>query len=88
MKTVWKYPLLPTDVQTLLVPQGATFLSTEEQAGTIVVYALVDPSAPQVPRMVEIVGTGHDAPTWADKSTFLGTVKQMGGQYMFHVFAR
>lgn len=85
-KTVWKFQVDPM-AGTIAMPVGAQIISTEEQHGCIVLYALVEPDTKTEQRKVAVVGTGHWAPDWVSTKNFIGTVKMMGGTLMFHVFA-
>jgi hypothetical protein len=88
MKTVYKYTLATTDEQILSLPKGSRILSVEEQNQNIVLYALVDTEEKQVCEYkIIVVGTGHIASDAAD-CEFLGTVKLLGGELMFHVFVK
>lgn len=85
MRTIYKYQLAASDSQGVAMPSGAQALYAAEQQGSIVLYALVNPSAALVSRTVHVVGTGHPA----DRVVFcqaLGVVSLLGGQLMFHVF--
>lgn len=84
MTTIWKSILHPTDVQEVMVPDGAEFLCAREQFDQICVWYRCDPSAPLSPRTLAIVGTGH--PTPGIDGQYLGTVSLTGGQFIFHVF--
>ncbi len=91
MKTIWKFTLDILDTQSILMPDGAEILSVSEQFDMPVLYALVDSEASVTPRMVYIRGTGHPLNSLAANldggAKFVGTVKTMGGQLMWHVFA-
>lgn len=86
MKSIYKFTLLIADQQTLTLPKGSKILSVTEQRGDIVLYALVDPTTENTEKALIIIhGTGHEAND-VDDCTFLGTVKMLGGNLMFHVF--
>lgn len=82
MKTIYKYPLKPTD-ETVLTLRGDV-LSAGVQGGDIMVWAVHDDASPERQVRVNVMGTGHlftDAP----ESSFIGTV--FLGPLVFHVFA-
>lgn len=82
--TIWKQTLQPTDVQEIMVPEGAEMLSAREQFDHICVWYRCDPSRRLRPRKLVIVGTGNPAPDL--DGLFLGTASLHGGQLIFHVF--
>ena len=85
MLTVWKYEVDLLDEITIHAPKGATFLSCATQRGIACLWALVDPSAPDVPYRFRIAGTGHPLLP-KDIAPFLGTVFLYDGGLVFHVF--
>jgi hypothetical protein len=93
MITIYKYKLEVDDIQTIEIQGLQRILSVEEQNDNIVLYAQINTVFPNPLRksdQVEIIitGTGHDRPELNKVGywTFLGTVKMMGGDLMFHVF--
>lgn len=87
MATIWKTVLETTDVQAILVPEGAEMLCAREQHEQIAVWFRCDPDKPKAPRTIAIVGTGHPAPDLGD-GRYLGTASLHGGKLMFHVFEK
>lgn len=84
---IWKYTLDTTDYQLVNIKAPAKILSVDEQYENIVLYAEVDDSSLVDNEVgIWIHGTGHEkvAP---ETAKFIGTVKLMGGQLMFHVYA-
>lgn len=86
MKTVYKYPLVLTDVNVVVLPPDAEILSVQEQPGQLALWALVDPSAPHIAqRTICIAGTGHPL----DSSVgyrHISTFQMHGGNLVFHAF--
>lgn len=83
MTTIYKYPLVITDQQTVVMPKSARLLSAAVVRGEVVVYAMVDTDQPGDPRTFWIIGTGHDVPyhLYAEAITkFIGTVVVYGEQ--------
>lgn len=80
MKTVWKFPLPLAPEVNVMMPEGAQVLYVGNQAGTIALWALVDPDKSLVTRVFRIAGTGHDVPD----GVYVGTVQQ--GPLVWHVF--
>lgn len=86
--TVWKFPIIAHDVQTISVPRGAKYLTAQMQRDTITLWALVDPTAPAERHTIRVVGTGN--PVQPDALTgmrYLATVQEGGWPgYVWHVF--
>lgn len=89
MKSIYKYELDITDVQSLMMPAGAVPLTVQTQAahGTVNLWALVDPEAKPELRRFRIFGTGHPVPD-AEAATlvYIATFQANHGQLVFHVF--
>jgi hypothetical protein len=85
-KRIWKFPLSVEGFgpQVVIMPKGAEVLSALCQGETIVVYALVDPTAPRVPRRVWVYPTGLTTVDIPALAQFVGTVVM--GNLVFHVF--
>lgn len=86
MTTVYKYVLVPDDVIRVSMPSGARLLHFGEQDGQYCVWAEVDPSAPQVVRMLRMAGTGHPIYESMSGVPHVGTCISMGGRLVFHLF--
>ncbi len=61
MITVYKYPLVVTDEQTIEAPDDVQWLSVASQGPLLFVWALVDTERPKVQHRFVIVGTGNPA---------------------------
>ena len=82
--TIYKYPIMTTDKQSIQMPLGAKILCIQTQNELPCLWALVD-DLPLEPRCILIFHTGHPVP--ADKSLYyIGTYQLLGGQLVFHVF--
>lgn len=81
--TVYKYQLGVGDLQSVEMPRDAQILTVQVQRGTVCLWALVDPDAALVTRRIRIAGTGH---VIEGAHTYIGTVQQMGGALVWHVF--
>lgn len=82
MKTIYKYPLQLTNLQTVMLPTGAQVLHVGMQDDTINLWALVDTFNPLEAQEVWMVGTGRAMPF--SPVGYLGTVFDDG--YVWHVF--
>ncbi len=80
--TIWKFPIEVTDEQHVNMPRGAKVLTVQFQAGSITIWALVDPTASKVKRRVRVVGTGN--PCDVDRFDHIGSVQTP--PFVWHVF--
>jgi hypothetical protein len=81
--SIWKYPL-SRDGWHGSVPVGARFLSAQVQHSDIVVWALVDTTAPVETRKFRILGTGF--PLEGEPGEYVGTVQTHNGHFVWHIF--
>lgn len=83
MRTIWKYPIVVTDLQGLTLPTGALPLHVgRDPAGQICIWMMVETEAHRMACDVVIVGTGHPAP--GDELSYVGQV--VDGPFVWHVF--
>lgn len=87
MKTVWKFPIQVEDTFDMHMPRGAQVLSVQVQAGSPVMWALVDPDAKVEERWFRVAGTGH-AVDDEKFPVFIGTFQLEAFGLVFHVFAQ
>ena len=81
-KRIFKYPLHLTDEQTIEMPKGAQIVHTDNQAGTLCVWAWVDDEQPLVWHRIAIVGTGHDVSRF-DPATLVGVI--VSPSFVWHI---
>lgn len=62
MKTIWKFPLIFTDRQTLEIPLPATAIAVQLQRATPCLWAEVDPDGESVRVEIAMIGTGNLLP--------------------------
>lgn len=87
MKTIYKYVLKATDVQTIELPLESQLLSAKEQRNDIVLYALVESDEERSEEyQILAYGTGHDITTNLSDYLFLDTVLLNNGSLAFHFF--
>lgn len=79
---VWKYPLVITDDQEIVMPKDAELLYVAEQLGSLCLWARVIPSGVVVGRLILMRGTGHLIGT----QPYVGTVLTHGDALVWHVF--
>jgi len=82
--TIWKFGLDVADRQYVVMPIGAQILSVQEQHGSLVLWALVNPTAYDVRREISMYGTGHAVPD--EPGRYIGTVQQADGDLVWHFF--
>ncbi len=85
-KSIWKFAIEVEDLQAITIPKSAIILSVQVQNGQICIWAIVNPSAPTVERVIRMAGTGHDLTNRPVLGEFIGTVQINGEQFIFHVF--
>jgi hypothetical protein len=83
-KTIWKFIVDITRLQTIIMPIGAEILHVDVQHDLICLWAMVDPNAAREPRVIEVVGTGHSMPN--EERKHLGTV--LMDPFVWHIFER
>lgn len=87
MLTVYKYTLLPRDVQTIELPVDARILCIVSQNDVPCIFAEVDPTKPIVQREFLTVKTGRPIPELLgmDRS-YVDTAQIDGGRHVFHIY--
>ena len=86
-KTIWKYTIQITDVQTVELPENAKILCVKIQYDIPTLWALVDPTLDREPIEIVTFGTGQpDIET--DNLEYIDTYLVMGGDFVGHVFKR
>jgi hypothetical protein len=93
---IYKYPLQAAfdgmgaswhEIDTILMPEGAKILSVGIQGDNHpVLWALVDPDKPFVPRILYVVGTGHEMGKEFLTRRFIGTLIFGNGGIILHVW--
>jgi len=72
MKRIFKYPLDVVDFQVVNMPKDAELLDVQVQNNGLQLWALVEPSAEKVDRVIAIVGTGNPYPEQAEPDRVQG----------------
>jgi hypothetical protein len=86
-KTVWKYAIPLAEEFEIEMPQGAHVLTVQDQLGTYVLWALVDPTHTPRRRRFWLAGTGRQIPM-AENLSYVATIQLHGGELVFHLFER
>jgi len=87
-KTIWKYPLVAKDRQTLGIPANAKLLTVQVQEPEFggmpspMLWALVDTDEHTEPVELAIYGTGFNLPD--DPGQYIATYQM--GPFVWHVF--
>jgi hypothetical protein len=87
VRKIFKYVIPIQDESTHLFPVGAKFLSVGEQAGRLMLWALVTEEAHTLPVTVSVLGTGNPASHLSGYDKFVGSA-QMSNGLVWHVFVR
>ena len=82
---IWKFKLDITDRQIVNMPRVSNPLTVQMQGHACCLWALCDETAPKMPRLIAIHGTGNPMPDeWPGE--YVGTFQIHGGALVFHVF--
>lgn len=84
MKAIWKFPVMFEDVNSIMMPKGAKVLTVQMQAGSPVIWAIVDPESELVDRRFRLLGTGQHFDDWGDYVQYVGTFQD--GGFVGHLF--
>lgn len=84
MKTIYKYKLENTDLQTIEMPKFAKILCVQIQNGEPHIWAEVESTNPITKKSIAIIGTGHPRPF--NPMTYIGSYQLYDGQLVFHVY--
>lgn len=85
--TIWKFPLVITDLQTVRLRVGAQLLGVYLQHNTPCLWAILDPDAPERDVNIRCRGTGHVFDDHGGFPHHLGTVVMNAGTLVFHFFS-
>lgn len=85
--TIWKFPLVITDIQQITVTEGAIILSVGTQNNSVCVWVMMDPKAKDQKRTIRIYGTGHEIQE-SEFLKFIGTVATHNDALRWHIFER
>jgi hypothetical protein len=86
MKAIWKYQIEITDEQSVMMPEGAEILTAQIQGRLPFVWAIVNPTAPEKKRTIEVIPTGMTFPDASRR--YIGTVQTAEGRLVWHIFER
>lgn len=90
---IWKFPLSwvwnfkTSDTQVISMPYAAKILCVQMQHGIPCLWALCKMDDGMADRTIDIFGTGHSIIDLFTR-TYIGTVQQMDGALVWHVFER
>ncbi len=85
MKTIWKFVIEINDTIEVMMPQDAKILTVQIQHEMATIWVMVNPDKPDVRRVLQIAGTGHDL-TERLMGDYIGTFQIDSGNFAFHVF--
>lgn len=81
MKSIWKFKITQPEVE---MPMGAKILTVQSQHNVPTIWAIVNTEEDMKKRTFIVVGTGHEIPK--GKLNYIGTIQQMTGMLVWHVF--
>jgi len=85
MKTIYKYELINTPVQTIQMPEGSKILTVQLQGKTPVLWALIDTKKKNKRKTIELYHTGSEIRGGAAiMRDYIGTFQTR--ESVFHVF--
>lgn len=84
MKTISKFPLKITDVQSIMMQEGAKILTLQAQRDIPCIWAEVIEENKKVKRTFTTYGTGHELPEYPGE--YLGTYQVKNGSGVFHLY--
>lgn len=84
MRTIFKYPLIATDDQIVMVKSPAIVRSVQMQGEKLCLWAEVNTEGADYPLHICIRGTGH--PMKGNEGDFIGTVQMDSLGLVFHIF--
>lgn len=88
-RSIWKFNLpLAREGRGLtceaMIPRGARVLDVQIQRGEIRLWALVDPAAEPVRRLILVIGTGWDLDAGIEACQYLSTIQD--ADLIWHIF--
>lgn len=86
MKTIYKYQLQITDMQSLKIPANGEILSLQIQHEVPCLWVEVDTNSPDEERNFQFIGTGHPIDPSGAERCFIGNVQLNAGLLVFHLF--
>lgn len=86
MITIHKHAVPMEQTFTLDLPEGATFLSVQEQHGVAQMWFRVNTDMPIKAQLFEVCGTGKPLLPMGAVWPFLGTFQLDGGALVLHLF--
>ena len=86
MRSIYKYEIIEQGMS--LSAPITKFLSVQVQHGKMCIWAEVDTEMKDRHFLFTIIGTGweFDKINNFDKTTYLGTVQYLGGDYIWHIY--
>lgn len=86
MRTIYKYDLSTSSHQVLRIPEGYEVLSVQYQRNSLVLWCLVEDTAPCQGVEIRVFGTGHGMADYLSAKNYIGTVQEPGTPWVWHIF--
>lgn len=85
MRTIYKYQLeLAEHIQPIQMPVAADLLHAEMQGCVPLIWAMVDPDAPETTRAFRLIGTGWPIGEDETRLDHISTVRDR--EFVWHIF--
>ncbi len=85
MKTIYKYPLVVADKQTIEISDDFQMCCIQTQHENPCLWIGVNTEAQKTKVIIRMFGTGHEIPSDIDLE-YIGTFQLNYGELVFHVF--
>lgn len=86
-RTIWKFPLLITPLQTVRLSCGSQLLTVDVQDGIPCLWAIVETDAPERDVAIRCRTTGETFDDHGSYSHHLGTALLRNGEWVYHFFS-
>lgn len=89
MKTIHKYKLSITAIQTILIPGNGTILYIDNQGEEVFIWCEIETENDPQARAFEIFETGSEIHQYQkEERVYIGTVKTKRYPHIYHIYER
>lgn len=82
MRTVWKFKLSSIMTPVIIMPKGARIIKVGRKKSSPTIWAIVNPDAVKVNRLIRVYETGQPLPD--EPGQYLDTIEFLG--HVWHLF--
>lgn len=86
MQTIHKFKVQMLEDFIIEAPEGAQFLSVQQQHGQVQLWARVNTNRPMAAYRFGVHGTGHELNAFTARAPHIGTFQICEGSLVFHLF--